>query len=314
MGGLADTVGVLTLFGDPTRMRLLALLARRELSVAELVAITRLGQSRVSTHLGKLKEAGVLRDRRDGASIRYALSDGAMPEEARRLWALLEAGLDDPLLASDRRRGDELAEARRRPAWPDDVAGEMERHYSPGRTWEALARAFLGLIRVGDVLDAGAGDGTVAQLLAPRARSLTCLDLSPRMAAAARRRLRGLGARVGVGDVEALPCPAAAFDQVLLFNVLTCAHRPARAIDEAARVLRPGGQVAIVTLDAHEQAELTRRYGHRHAGFAPARLRRWLGRAGLDVDACEVSAREAREPHFRIVTAFASRPVAREKR
>jgi ArsR family transcriptional regulator len=314
MGSLSDTIGALGLFGDPTRVRLLALLARHELSVAELVAITRLGQSRVSTHLGKLKEAGVLRDRRDGASTRYALTDGTMPDEARRLWEVLEPDLSDPVLDADQRRCAELQEARRRPAWPDDVAGEMERHYSPGRTWEALARAFLGLMDLGDVLDAGAGDGTVAHLLAPRARSVTCLDRSPRMAAAARRRLREVGARVEVGDVEALPSVAERFDHVLLFNVLACTRRPAQAIAEAARVLRPGGRVVLVTLDRHEHADVTSRYGHRHAGFAPARLRRWFARAGLRVEACEVSSREAREPHFRVVTAFASKPVASEKR
>jgi ArsR family transcriptional regulator len=314
MGNLNDTVGALGLFGDPTRVRLLALLARHELSVAELVAITRLGQSRVSTHLGRLKEAGVLRDRRDGASTRYALTDGTMPDEARRLWEVLEPDLSDPVLEADRRRCTQLQEARRRPAWPDDVAGEMERHYSPGRTWEALARAFLGLMRLGDVLDAGAGDGTVAHLLAPRARSVTCVERSPRMAAAARGRLRHLGARVGVADVEALPWAAATFDQVLLFNVLTCTGRPAQVIGEAARVLRPGGQVVLVTLDRHEHADVTSRYGHCQAGFAPARLRRWFAGAGLRVEACEVSSREAREPHFGVVTAFASKPVASEKR
>ena len=146
MPGLAATTDLLHLFGDPTRVRLLALLARHELTVAELTGILEVGQSRVSTHLGRLREAGLLRDRRNGASTVYALN-GAMPQDARGLWTLLERQIDDTVLASDARRCGELLRARDSGAeWPDAVAGQMERHYSPGRTWEATARAFLGLM------------------------------------------------------------------------------------------------------------------------------------------------------------------------
>jgi ArsR family transcriptional regulator len=285
----------------------LALLAERELSVAELTQITELGQSRVSTHLARLREAGVLRDRRDGASVRYALHEGGMPAEVERAWAVLSRDLADPLLDADRRRCEALLRARDRGTqWADSVAGEMERHYSPGRTWEALARGFLGLVDLGDVLDAGSGDGTVSQLLAPRARSVTCLDRNPRMARAAGARLGPRSnVRVLVGDVEAVPAADASFDQVLLFNVLTCVPQPVRALGELARVLRPAGRAVVVTLDAHEHAEATAPYGHVHPGFKPAALRRLLGRAGLEVERCEVTSRERREPHFQIVTAFA---------
>src|SRR5262245_220722 len=192
MASLPATLDAFHLLGDPTRVRLLALLAERELSVAELTQITELGQSRVSTHLGRLRDAGVLRDRRDGASVRYALREGGWPAEVERAWAVLTRDLDDPVLEADRRRCEALLRARHRGAqWADAVAGEMERHYSPGRTWEALARGILGLVELGDVLDAGSGDGAVAQLLAGTARTLTCLDRNPRMAAAARARLKG---------------------------------------------------------------------------------------------------------------------------
>src|SRR5207244_7858172 len=113
-----------------------------------------------STHLGKLREAGVLRDRRSGPSTVYSLNDGSMPAEARRVWALLEGEVADAVLEADGARADALVRAREcAGAWPDAVAGQMERHYSPGRTWEATARAFLGLIELGDVLDAGSGAG-----------------------------------------------------------------------------------------------------------------------------------------------------------
>jgi DNA-binding transcriptional ArsR family regulator len=306
MPGLAATTELLHLFGDPTRVRLLALLARHELTVAELTGILEVGQSRVSTHLGRLREAGLLRDRRNGASTVYALN-GTMPQDARGLWTLLERQIDDTVLASDARRCEELLQARDSGAgWPDAVAGQMERHYSPGRTWEATARAFLGLARLGDVLDGGSGDGTIAQLVVPRARSVTCLDRSPRVLSAARQRLSDApNVRYLLGDLEAIPARAERFDHVLLFNVLTSAQQPARLVAEAARVLRPGGGITLVALDAHHHADVTGRYGHLHPGFKPAVVRRMLTQAGLTIDACGVTSRERRQPHFQVITAFA---------
>jgi SAM-dependent methyltransferase len=310
MSSIQASVDLLHTFGDPTRVRLAALLARHELSVAELTAVTQLAQSRISTHLGKLRGAGVVRDRRNGASTLYALNDGSMPRDVRQVWTLLEGSLDDAVLAADQARADALVRARERGAgWPDAVAGEMERHYSPGRTWEAMARAFVGLMRLGDVLDAGSGDGTIAQLLAPRARSVTCLDRNERMLTAARTRLATLpNVRFALGDLHAIPSPDASFDTVLLFNVLTSARTPVRALAEAARVLRPGGDLTVVTLDAHPHAELTATYGHVQPGFKPATLRRWLTQHGLTVERCEVTSRERREPHFHVLTAFARKP------
>ncbi|MFI5308744.1 MAG: class I SAM-dependent methyltransferase, partial [Polyangiales bacterium] len=186
--------------------------------------------------------------------------------------------------------------------------GEMERHYSPGRTWEATCRAFAGMLRLGDVLDLGSGDGTIAELLAPRARSYCCLDLSPRVIDAAKRRLRDMQhARFVCADMHALPLRSDTFDQALLFNALACANDPARVLGEASRVLRPGGELVIVTLDAHEQMETTAAYGHVQPGFTPASLRALLQQAGLHVRSCEVSSRERRSPRFGVVTALADK-------
>jgi ArsR family transcriptional regulator len=312
MSTLASTLDALHLFGDPTRVRLAALLAHRPLTVADLTAITRLPQSRVSTHLGRLKEAGVVHDRRQGSSTLYTLADGTMPDDVRRVWALLAAEVADPTLRSDRERADAFLRARERAMpWPDALAGEMERHYSPGRTWESLARAFTGLVRLGDVLDAGGGDGTIAQLLAPRARSYTLVDRSERMIAAARARLAAAAnVRVLSGDLQAIPTPAASFDQALCLNVLTHAERPGAVLGELARVLRPGGDLVIVTLDEHPHEELAAEYGHVNRGFRPATLRRLLAKAGLVVERAEVTSRERREPHLSVVTAFARKPDA----
>jgi ArsR family transcriptional regulator len=309
---LSATMDAFHLFGDPTRVRLVALLALHPLTGADLRTITRLPQSRVSTHLGRLKDAGALRDRREGSSTMYAVNDGAMPDHVRRVWGLLDGEVADATLRADRERCDTLLRARARALpFPDALAGEMERHYSPGRTWDALARGLVGLLRLGDVLDAGSGDGAIAQLVAPRAKSYTLLDRSERMLAAAGARLaKTTNVRYLHGDLHAIPAPSSSFDQVLLLNVLPSAERPPAALGEIARVLRPGGTVAIVTIDEHANAGLASQYGHVQPGFRPATLRRLLQRAGLVVERCEVTSRERREPHLNVVTALAHRPGA----
>lgn len=310
MATLAAAVDVLQLLGEPTRVRLMALLAKTELTVAEIVAVTRLAQSSVSTHLGKLKDAGLVRDRRAGASTFYALNDGAMPAPARRVWELVRGEVRDSLIAHDLERAEKVVRARERAGgWPDAVAGEMERHWSPGRNWESLARAVAGLVRLGDVVDIGSGDGSVAQLLCSRARSWTCVDRSERVLEAARVRLgRSKNLRFVHGDALALPLEGSSFDTALLLHVLTQVESPSGVLAEAARLLRPGGTLAVVTLDAHDHADVTAAYGDVHAGFSPAALRRMLGRAGLEAEACDVSSRDPRPPAFRVVTAFASKP------
>jgi ArsR family transcriptional regulator len=307
MGSLDTTADLLQLFGEPSRVRLLALLAEHELTVNELTHITELAQSRVSTHLGRLREAGVLRDRRVGSSTFYGLNNGEMPAEARAVWNLVSAGLDDDVVDRDRSRCAAVLRARQRATrWPDSVAGEMERHYSPGRTWEALGRGVIGLLQLGDVLDAGAGDGATAQLLAPRARSITCVDQSDTLIDAARARLQRYGnARCEVADLHALPFPDASFDQALLFNVLTYLKSPTRVLGELGRVLRPGGSLVLVTLAEHDHLDITSAFGHIQPGFSSAGLRKLLGRAGLDVAECEVTLRERRPPYFQVITALA---------
>ncbi len=309
MDAVDQATEMMQLFADPTRLRLLALVAGQELSVSELVAITELGQSRVSTHLGRLREAGLVRDRRVGSASFYRLSE-QIPELPAKLWRTLEQDLQGELLAADAARAREVVRARSAdPRWPDLVAGEMERHYSPGRTWEATCRAFAGLLRLGAVLDVGSGDGAIAELIAPRTASMLCLDISPRVVAAAQHRLRALPqVRCACADMHALPLPAGRFDQVLMLNVLASARDPARALAEAARVLRPGGQLAIVTLEAHTHLEIAAGYGHLQPGFAPSALHAMLVEAGLRVSACAVSAHERRAPRFSVLTAFAEKP------
>lgn len=301
---ISHATSLLTLLGDPSRVRMVALLARDELAVAELVEILGLAQSRVSSHLARLREAGVVRDRREGSSAFYSLAEGTMPEPARKVLELVRGEVRDATLEADARVAARIVARRRAPGWPESVAGHMEKHYSPGRTWESMARGMLGLLGLGDVLDVGCGDGTIAALLSPHARSMTCVDRSPKMIEAARHRL-GPSARTELADGAALPFADASFDQVLLFHVLTCVEDPRALVREAARVLRPGGALAALALDRHDRLDLTSGYGHVVPGIAPAELAAMLRESALDVEACEVSSRERREPYFQVVSASA---------
>lgn len=300
----------LKVLSDPTRVRLLALLEREELTVAELATITHLAQPRVSTHLSKLKEAGLVRDRRAGVSAYYRFNADDLDGERRGLWQALSAGTDDPLLRADAERLPSVLAARAADQnWADSVAGDMERHYSPGRTWEALARAALPLLQPGDVLDIASGDGVTAELIGPHARSFVCLDTSPKVVAAARERLnRFPQVEVLEGDMHALPFPKPRFDLVLLMHALTYAAKPALALAEAARVLRPGGRLLATCLARHEHASAVQPYGHVNLGLDLRELRRFAAKAGLTVQVCERVTREKRSPHFEVNALLAQKP------
>jgi len=186
--------------------------------------------------------------------------------------------------------------------WADAVAGDMERHYSPGRTWEALARSALPLLETGDVLDIASGDGVLAELLAPHARRYVCIDASPRVVAAARERLRPYpNVEVREGDMHALPFADASFDLVVLMHALTYAARPAQAVAEASRVLRPGGRLLLSSLAKHGHRNVVEAYGHANLGFTEKELRRFADKAGLrNLSAASVT-REKRPPHFEVI-------------
>jgi ArsR family transcriptional regulator len=300
----------LRVLADPTRVRLLALLEREELTVAELSAVTRLAQPRVSTHLAKLKEADLVRDRRAGVSAYYRFNAENLEPAERALWDALRAGTDDPLLRQDAERlALELAARSSEQNWADSVAGDMERHYSPGRTWEALARAALPMLAPGDVLDVASGDGVLAGLLAPHARRYVCIDSSSKVVLAASERLRKLDhVEVLEGDMQDLPFDKPQFDLVLLMHALTYAEKPAVAIAEAARVLRKGGQLLATCLARHEHRGAVAPYGHVNLGFTGKELRRFAEKAGLDVQVCEVVTQERRPPHFEVLSLLARKP------
>lgn len=300
----------LKVFADATRVRLLALLEREELTVAELSAITRLAQPRVSTHLSKLKEAGLVRDRRSGVSAYYRFDEAALDSAQLALWQTLREGSDDPLLRQDRDRVAAVLAARASEQnWADSVAGDMERHYSPGRTWEALARSALPLLEPGDVLDIASGDGVLAELLAPHSNRYVCLDSSTKVVLAASERLRRLeNVEVREGDMHTLPFAAAQFDLVVLMHALTYSEHPAQAVAEAARVLRPGGRLLLTSLARHEHRQAVEAFGHVNLGFAEKELQKFVAKAGLDLISSQTVTRERRPPHFEVITLMAHKP------
>ena len=300
----------LKVLADPTRVRLLALLEGEELTVAELSAITRLAQPRVSTHLAKLKEAGLVRDRRAGVSAYYRFDDETLDPAQRALWQALSTGSDDALLRQDAERVPAvLANRAADQNWADSVAGDMERHYSPGRTWEALARTALPLLETGDVLDIASGDGVLAELLAPHAHRYVCVDTSKRVVAAAAERLRKFrNVEVREGDMHALPFKDGEFDLVVLMHALTYAEKPAQAVAEAARVLRKGGRLLLSSLARHEHQGVVQAYGHANLGFADRELRRFVSKAGLELLNAETVTREKRPPHFEVISLIARKP------
>jgi DNA-binding transcriptional ArsR family regulator len=315
MDDLDTTTELVRLFGDKSRVRLLCALAEAsvqdpagELSVAELTEVTGLAQSRVSTHLAALRDAGLVHTRRQGGSSAYALHP-APPLPASRMWALVRGSVADPLLLQDKSRISVVMASRStRPLWADSVAGRMGRQYSPGRTWESALRGLAGLVAVRRLLDVASGDGALAELIAPHAGEVICLDNSPIVVRTGEERLAHVtNLRFVLGDMHALPFDDRSFDAALLMSSLDYASDPDRVIDEVSRVLFPGGSLVGVALRRHTHVDAVEAYDHVQNGFEPEELRASLRRAGFRVGLCAATNREQRPPNFEIVTFHATR-------
>ena len=296
------------LLADASRVRLLLLLESQVLSVAELTEVTGLAQSRISTHLSRLKRAGLVRDERGNGASLYSISSDA-PALAGELWKLLRGRLDDPQARLDQERAREVVRRRNLgQTWAESVAGRMELYYSPGRSWEATARALMTLLDLGDVLDLASGDGVFAELMARHARSVQCVDVSGAVIAAARRRLEAFpNVHFHEGDMHRLPFADASFDHVFAMHALSYSREPLQLLREAARLLRPGGRLVLAALGRHRHEETQRAYDHVNLGHTPAELGALLQAAGLHTLECRVSSRESRPPYFEVISAMARR-------
>ncbi len=309
MDALQTTNELCFLLSDATRVRLLALLEEEALTVAELTEILGVAQSRVSTHLSRLKDAGFVTVERVGTSSLIRVEASRLPRGAERLWRVVREEAPPDSFEADKARAKELVLARTGArSWADSVAGNMERHYSPGRTFEATLHGLLGFVELGDVLDLGAGDGVVAELIAKRARSVTCLDVSEAVVEAGRKRLAHLSNVSFVrADMHELPFAAQSFDELMALSVLPYAERLDSVLSEIRRVLRPEGRLVLTTLGRHEHEALVAPYDHRNLGSTIEELCSALEERGLRVHHAELSVKEKRPPYFEIISIYARR-------
>lgn len=279
---------------DPTRLRIMRLVAAMELAVGEIAQVLGQSQPRVSRHIAILCDAGLAERRREGSWIflrATAESGGDFCAGAARLLAIAES--TDPefgaLCEADRHklaaiRSSRESQAQDYFAQHADTWDELRRLHSPDEFVErALAGALAGE-PLGTVLDIGTGTGRMVELFAASAKRIVALDKSPAMLRVARARLQHLGSdRIEMiqGDFINLPLSAAAIDTVLFHQVLHFAHDPAAVLREAARVIRPGGRVAIVDFAAHQREELRARHAHARLGFADQQMAGLLDQAGF---------------------------------
>ncbi len=293
------------LLSDPTRVRVLLLLEKEELSVAELQEILAKGQSQISTHLAQLKQAGLLEDRRTGKNIFYKLKPETGRDEgfSKLLKLFADSSEDIPEMTADR-EALKLVLAKRRDKmrlYFDSLAGRFGREYLPGRSWQGLAEALLTLIPPLTVADLGAGEGTFAQLMARRAKKVIAVDSSERMVEvgtdlARSHHLTNLEYRLG--DLESPPIGDSEVDLVFFSQSLHHASCPERAVLDSARILRPGGRIVILDLLRHQFEEARDLYADVWLGFTEHELRAFLKRAGFAEIYSAVVHREPDPPHF----------------
>ena len=279
--------------GEPTRLRLLTLCARAELTVTELTQILRQSQPRVSRHLKLLCEAGLLSRFREGQWAFYRLANGADgPRLGRAIVDLIPE--NDKTYGRDLERLEEIKEARARaatayfnenaPRWD-----QIRSMYVPELEVEACVRDLLGGGDVADLLDIGTGTGRILEVMAPDIESGVGIDLSHAMLAVARVNLGKPGlehCQVRHGDMYALPFDDGSQDAVVFHQVLHYATEPAAAIAEARRVLRPGGRLVIVDFAPHTQQVLLKEHAHHRLGLATEEVVGWCRAAGMS---CELT-------------------------
>ena len=294
------------LLGDPARVRLLLLVAREELSVAELQEILAKGQSHISTHLSQLKQAGLVEDRRTGKNILYRL---AQPAD-QLLTLLREAAHEIPETEEDNealklvlgKRNDRMR------SYFDGLAGKFGREYLPGRSWKGLAEALLALLPPLVIADLGAGEGTFSQLLAQRAKHVIAIDNSGKMVEFGSKLAREHGItnlEYRCGDLEDLPVADGEVDLAFFSQSLHHAIHPKEAVAEAWRIVKPGGRITILDLVRHQFEEARELYADVWLGFTEVELQRFLKSAGFAEIRTAVVHREPESPQFETLLATA---------
>lgn len=303
--GMVSILQSLRALSEPTRLRLLALLLEEELTVAELQEALGMGQSRISASLGQLRRQGLVLDRRVGKNIYYATVSRAV---APLQEILLSAVSELPEATRDHQALQLVLNKRRDRAadYFDKLAGKFGRTYVPGRSWQALAHGLLRLLPPQIIADMGAGEGTLSQLLARTTKQVIAIDNSPKMVE--------FGAKVALdngftnleyrlGDIEEPPIDSASVDVVLFSQALHHAARPQRAVENAYRILKPGGRILILDLASHTYEQAKELYAHVWLGFSGVELHAMLEKAGFQQLEISVVAREPQAPNFQTILA-----------
>jgi ubiquinone/menaquinone biosynthesis C-methylase UbiE/DNA-binding transcriptional ArsR family regulator len=310
---MAGTLKSLRALADPTRLRIVALMERDELSVNELQEIMGLGQSRISTHLGQLQDAGLLQSRREGKRTFYKLNPEA-DTTAREFIQLAARGakelgedytIDQVNLKRVVARRQQQAQV-----YFNQIAGRFDRSYGPGRSWQAFGQLLLRVLPPLTVADLGAGEGLLSELLARRAKKVIAVDNSEKIVAfgASKAKKNGIkNLEFRLGDLEEPPIDKQSVDLIVLSQALHHAKTPARAIAAAHNILKPGGQIMILDLLKHNFEQAKELYGDTWLGFAEGDLHRWLEGAGFKKIEISVVAREEQPPHFQTILAAAEK-------
>lgn len=313
------TIDFLKALAEPTRLRLVRLLAATDLTVSDLVEICGQSQPRISRHLKLLVEAGVLERYQEGAFAYFRLGSDpqgrAFASAALQLLSPCEASLlrDDERLEGVRRRRSERAAA-----YFAQNAGRWDRIRAmqvPEQEVEAALVAALGAEPAATLLDVGTGTGRILELLGGRVERAVGIDASREMLAVARAKLDGAGLpHVGVrqGDAYHLPFEAGGFDLVTLHQVLHYLDDPAAAIAEAAGSLAPGGRLAIVDFAPHHHEFLREEHAHLRLGFSPETVAAYVADAGLTQEAATIlEPTDGSAPGLSVTITIARKPGAR---
>lgn len=305
---MASMLKSLKLLSDPTRLRILRLVENESLSVAELQEVLGMGQSRISTQLSLLKTEGLVSDERSGKNNIYTCTADPDLMEVARL-----AAAEVPEVNADEAALQHLLRKRRDSsrAYFDELAGRFGKDYVPGRSWKALAEALIKVLNYQVVADLGAGEGTLAQLLAQRAEKVIAVDLSPKMvefgqSLAIQNGLTNLEYRIG--DIENPPIDDASLDLAILSQALHHAEHPQRAIDAAFRILKPGGRLIVLDLLQHNFEEARELYADRWLGFSESDLAAMLEKSGFIQIETIVADRETEPPKFQTLLGIGVRP------
>jgi ubiquinone/menaquinone biosynthesis C-methylase UbiE/DNA-binding transcriptional ArsR family regulator len=309
---MSSTLKSLRALSDPTRLRIVALLEKDELSVNELQEITRMGQSRISTHLGLLQDSELVESRREGKRTFYRLNQQADAGASEFISLAIRGAKELSDHESDQINLKRVINRRREQAqiYFNQIAGRFDRVYGPGRSWQAFGHLLLRILPPLTVADLGAGEGLLSELLARRCKKVIAVDNSEKIvefgaAKAKKNNLKNLEFRLG--DLQNPPIESGSVDLVILSQALHHAEEPSKTLKAAWTILKPRGQILILDLLKHNFEKARELYGDRWLGFAESDLHRWLEEAGFKKIEISIVAREEQPPHFETILAGAER-------